>query len=260
MKRLIATLLVFTSLLPLFAGGQKETAAAADSSPVVVFAAASTTDVMQSLADLYKQQTGQEVVLNPASSGTLAKQLNEGAQADLYISASKKWMDYAVDQGLVADSIPFAGNRIVLIAPADSSDPAVDLTKDFDFPGSFTGRLSMGDPAHVPAGAYAKKSLEYLGWYDQLADRIQPATDVRAAMAVVELGECDRGIVYSTDAKKSAKVKILGTFPAESHDPISYFLASLKTASPQGKAFYDFVVKSSDTSKILKQYGFEPAK
>ncbi|MDC7235725.1 MAG: molybdate ABC transporter substrate-binding protein [Spirochaetales bacterium] len=225
--------------------------------PLIVFAAASTIDVMQSLADQFEEETGRPVLLNPASSGTLAKQLAQGAQADIFISASKKWMDYADEQGLVAASIPFAGNRMVLIAPADSSDEPVSIDSGFDLPGSFEGRFSMGDPAHVPAGAYGKEALEFFGWYTVLEPRILPAANVRAALSVVELGESERGIVYRTDALKSDKVRILGEFPAESHSPVSYFAALLKDTGSPGEEFYDFIVKGSGTGAILEEYGFE---
>ena len=224
---------------------------------VIVFAAASTSDVMQDLADLYKGETGNSVLLNPASSGILARQLEQGASADIYISASKKWMDYVKSLDLVDRWAPFAGNRIVLITPLDSTASPVDIKKGFDFPSSFTGRLSIGDPEHVPAGNYARSALEYYSWYGALKSRLLPAANVRAALAVVELGETERGIVYRTDALKSSKVKIIGVFPAASHTAISYFCALLKQASPSAEKFYDFISTSDEASEILTRYGFE---
>ncbi len=253
MKRIVTGLFLVLAVTSFaFASGKQET-----SSQVVVFAAASTTDVMQTLADYYTEETGIPVVLNPASSGTLAKQLSQGAEADIFISASKKWMTYAVDEGLVESSGPFAANRIVLIAPSDSDASAAEIGPDYDFLSSFEGRLSMGDPAHVPAGAYAKEALDYYGWYEGLEERILPAANVRAALSVVELDETERGIVYRTDALKTDKVKILGTFPMESHTPVSYFSALLKGASEEGAGFYDFIVNGDRTEEALKSFGFD---
>lgn len=256
MKRVI--LFVFILFLPIsftFAGGVQESTDTLD--PVVVFAAASTIDVMQTLADLFEEETGYTVLLNPASSGTLARQLSQGAEADVYISASKKWMDFVLDEGMVEEKRPFARNRMVLIAPSDSPDSELELGSDYDFPDSFEGRLSMGDPAHVPAGAYAQKALEFYGWYEALSPRIQPAANVRAALSVVELAETDRGVVYRTDALKSDKVKILAVFPEESHNPVSYYSALLKDCSDGGRAFYDFAVNGGKTELILREFGFD---
>jgi molybdate transport system substrate-binding protein len=256
MKRVIIfAVILFLPIASLFAEGIQESSESVDS--VVVFTAASTIDVIQTLADLFEAETGHTVLLNPASSGTLAKQLSQGAEADVYISASKKWMDFVLAEGLVKESKPFAGNRMVLIAPADSPDSELDLTRDFDFPSSFEGRLSMGDPAHVPAGAYAQKALEYYGWYESLSQRILPAANVRAALSVVELAETDRGVVYRTDALKSDKVKILAVFPEESHDPVSYYSALLKDCSDAGRDFYDFVVDGEKTESVLREFGFD---
>lgn len=252
---IIFSVLLFLPIVSLFAEGIQESSETVES--VVVFAAASTVDVMQTLADLYESETGHTVLLNPASSGTLAKQLSQGAEADVYISASKKWMDFVLDEGLVNESKPFAGNRMVLIAPADSPDSGLELSSDFDFPSSFEGRLSIGDPAHVPAGAYAQEALEYFGWFESLSLRILPAASVRAALSVVELGETDRGVVYRTDALKSHKVKILALFPEETHNPVSYYSAVLKECSDAGRDFYDFVMNGEKTESVLREFGFD---
>jgi molybdate transport system substrate-binding protein len=256
MKRILVSILfVFLSLPMVFANGTRETVSS--DKAIIVFAAVSTIDVIQDLADLFKAETGQPVLLNPASSGTLAKQLIEGAYADVYVSASARWMDYVTSYDLVEKSAPFAGNRIVLIAPSDSTDGPVNIDDSLDFPASFDGRLSMGDPSHVPAGAYALSGLEYYQWYDEMEPRLLPGANVRVSLAVVELGETERGIVYRTDALKSKKVKILGVFPEKSHRPVSYFCAFLKQGSPGGKDFYDYISTSEDAAEVLRQYGFE---
>ncbi len=255
MKKILSSLLVLLILASAaYASGQSEDSPV---QTVIVFAAASTTDVMQTLADFYTDETGVPVVLNPASSGTLAKQLDQGAEADIYISASKKWMDFVVDEGYVQRSGPFAANRIVLIAPSGSDAGEVELGPDFDFLSSFEGRLSMGDPSHVPAGAYAQEALEFYGWFEGLEGRILPAANVRAALSVVELDETERGIVYRTDALKTDKVKILGAFPEESHKPVSYYSALLKGCSEEGAGFYDFIVNGDKTKEVLESFGFD---
>jgi len=253
-RTFIVLFLLFMTGSFLWAGGSPEVKG--EESPVIVFAAASSTDLVQDLADIFKEKTGITVLISPASSGILAKQLEEGAPADIFISASKKWMDYTVDLGLVAESGAIAGNRMVIIAPSDSSCQTVDITGDFDFPASFEGRLSVGDPEHVPAGVYAQESLEYYHWYEALMPRLLPASNVRAALAVVELGECDRGIVYRTDALKSDKVKVIGTFPAESHTAVSCFSGLLNQAGEGGRAFYAFLT-GAEAVPVFEKYGFQ---
>jgi len=257
----LLVLLVGVTML-LSAGGQKESAkpSAAETSPVVVFNAASTTDLVNDIADLFTEATGIAVESNPASSGTLAHQLEQGAEADVYISASKKWMDFTKDLGITEEVSPFVKNRLVLIAPLDSPMEPFELTGNTDFPAIFEGRLSMGDPAHVPAGKYAEDALKYYGWYDTLTDRIQHAADVRAALMVVELGETELGIVYETDAMKSQKVKIVSRFPEESHTPIEYFVAYMKESNAAGKQFYDFLFENEKVGELYKKYGFSVSK
>ena len=242
-----------------FCGGSREVnSGSAEAKSVTLFIAASTTDVMTDIAASFTEETGITVHINPASSGTLAKQLENGAPADVYVSASRKWMTYVNDLALTTDSSAFLKNRLVLIAPVDSSRGDVTIDRSFDFPTSFEGRLSMGDPAHVPAGQYGAESLTYYGWYDSLTDRIQPAPDVRSAMSIVELSEVEAGIVYETDAKKSEKVKILGIFPVESHTPVVYFCATLKDseAPEEGAMLYHYFLESDKAKELYTKYGF----
>ena len=153
--------------------------------PVTVFAAASTTDAVKQVADLYEKQTGAEVRLNFAASSTLARQIESGAPADVFLSADEKWMDYLADRGLIdpASRRDLLGNRLVVVVPTDSS-LHVRMDKAFDFPASFEGRLAVGDPSHVPAGRYAKEALETMGWWPALADRLAPGADVPRSPAV----------------------------------------------------------------------------
>ncbi len=235
----------------LYAGGASE-----EPQPVTVYIAASTTDVINEIAELFTKQTGMAVKINPASSGTLAKQIGQGAPADIYISASKKWMDYVQELGVTSDVSPLVGNRLVLISPVDSALDSFSFDTNTGLPGFFSGYLSIGDPEHVPAGKYAKEALGYYGWYEELLTRILPGADVRAALSVVEFAEAEVGIVYETDAAKSDKVKIIGAFPSESHTPIAYYCALLKGGSSGGKDFYQFILDDPEAGSLFKKYGF----
>lgn len=258
MKRTLFTIILLSSaLLSAFAGGDAETSSAEEPAEITVFLAASTTDVLNDLTVFFQEKTGITINTNPASSGTLARQLEEGAEADVYISASKKWMDYTENLGIVLERRPFVRNRLVLIAPSDTSLSPFELNEETDFPSLFSGRLSMGDPAHVPAGKYAQGALTHYGWYEPLSDRILPAADVRAALAVVELGETELGIVYETDSMKSGdRIVMLSRFPEESHTPIKYFCSQL---TPEGRDFYEFLL-SSEAADVFESYGFTPSK
>ncbi len=223
---------------------------------ITVYIAASTTDLMEEIGGLYTDIAGVTVNLNPASSGTLARQIEQGAPADVYVSASKKWMDYVEELGVTETRAPFVTNRLVLIVPEDSALSLPEIDNNVDLPSLFSGRLSMGDPEHVPAGKYAMEALKNFGWYAPLESRILPGSDVRAAMAVVELGETEIGIVYETDAKKSSRVKIAGSFPEESHTPIAYFIADLKGGSMAAREFTRFVLESPEAQNCSRKYGF----
>lgn len=227
-----------------------------NTSNITIFAAASTTDLITDIAHIFEEDTGSKVKINTASSGTLARQLEQGAKADIYISASAKWMEYTDTLGLVEIKQPFLKNRLVLISHKDSEIEPFEMDKNSNLPSLFTSRLSMGDPAHVPAGQYAFEALNSLGWYDDLKDRLLPAADVRAALSVVEFDEADFGIVYETDALKSNKVKIISFFPEDSYSPVLYFCALLKTKDTRGRAFYTYLTSSSQVEELYTKYGF----
>lgn len=218
---------------------------------LTVFAAASTTDVMNKLANVYKDNGGEIIRFNFASSGALARQLDAGAPADIYISANIKWMDYAEEKGLINKQTRtgIAQNTLVLVAPKSSR-----LTYD-QFPEGFNGRLAIGDPKSVPAGAYAQAALESRGQFDELKSSLIKAKDVRTVLLYVSRNEVEAGIVYATDAKASNQVKVLGTFPADTHPPIIYPAACLKESSDQANAFLEFL-KSETAKKVFKKHGF----
>jgi molybdate transport system substrate-binding protein len=225
--------------------------------PIVVFAAAATTAAMQDIAAMYEKQNGVKVQLNLASSATLAKQITAGADWDVFISANRQWMDYVVKHtSISADcTVNLLKDRLALIVPSDANT-IVFSVKDSAFAKSFQGQLSLGDPASVPAGIYARQALEKLGWWNDLSDNVIPAVDVAAAQRYVETGQCQAGIVYLSGVKNSPKVKILHIFAPTLHDPI-YFVDVAKPVSDGGKKFLEFLDNSTEAARIFKQHGFE---
>lgn len=235
--------------------------AAAAETDVVVLAAASTTNAINEIGELYAARKLGRITPSYGSSSTLAKQIESGAPADIFLSANKEWMDFLEEKNLIAKESRFdlLGNRIVLIAPANSPLKQIDVKPGFSLTAALgkEGRLSMGDPDHVPAGMYGKKALENLGSWDQVKDRLAPMKDVRAALVLVERGEAPLGLVYATDAAISKKVRVVGTFPIDSHPPIVYPVAAVaggKTA--EAKQFLDFLT-SPEARAIFQKYGFE---
>ncbi|MEM7124469.1 MAG: molybdate ABC transporter substrate-binding protein [Pseudomonadota bacterium] len=228
---------------------------------LLVFAAASMSDAMQDLAESFEAETGTEVVLSLAASSVLAKQIEHGAPAGIFISANPAWMDYLDAQDLiVSDSRrDIAANRLALITPAQSN-----ATVDLAIPDTLVaalgpdGRLAVGDPAHVPAGDYARQALEALVLWDVLEPRLARAANVRAALALVERGESPLGIAYATDTAVSERVKIVAIFPRASHTPIVYPGALITAGDqPAAQAFLDFIV-SPKGAAILAEHGFLP--
>jgi molybdate transport system substrate-binding protein len=224
--------------------------------PVTIYAAASLTSALEDLAGKAKAQD-LDMRLSFGSSSTLAKQVAQGAPADLYFSANVKWMDYLDQQGLIEPDTRtnLLGNALVVIAPKGETFP-VRPEKGFDFAGAFTGRLALGDPSHVPAGIYTQQALQSLGWWQSLVDRLAPAVDVRAALAYVERGECAAGVVYATDAAISDGVDVLAMLPSESHTSIVYPMAVIKGRhSPEVKKTMA-LLQSKPAVEIFQRYGF----
>lgn len=217
---------------------------------VSVFAAASLKNALDEIAAQWKQEAGQETSISYAASSALAKQIEQGAPADLFISADLDWMDYLSQKGLTKKETEtrLLGNRIVLIAPADSS-AAVEVKPGFDLAGALAGgKLAMANVDAVPAGKYGKAALEHLGAWDAVQGQVAQAENVRAALALVATGEAALGIVYQTDAAAEPKVKVLGTFPEDSHPPIVYPAAiTASSTSPQAGEFFKFLM--SDTAR-----------
>ena len=228
---------------------------------ITVFAAASLTNAMQQITTQYQQKSGVEVVSSFASSSTLARQIEQGAPADLFISADQQWMDDAVAKNSVIGSTRYTllGNDLVLVAAKSAHAQPVTINAQTQWQNLLKGeRLAVGDPDHVPAGIYAKEALQKLGAWDTLASRLAPANNVRAALALVERRETPYGIVYGSDAVASDKVQVVGRFPEASHKPVEYPMAVVSDHQNAAvQAFYDYL-QGPDAAAVFKQYGFTP--
>lgn len=233
-------------------------AAPASAQDVTVFAAASLTTVLEQVGKLYRENRGTPVKFSFAASSTLAKQIESGAGADIFISADEQWMDYLAQRRLIdaATRATRLGNALVLITPPDQKR-SVDIRPGFDLAGMIgSGRLATGDPAHVPVGRYAEEALTRLGVWQAVAPKLARTDNVRAALLLVERGEAPFGIVYATDAAASGKVNVAGVFPADTHAPVSYPAAILATRDrPEVRRFFDFML-GSDAQQIYRVAGF----
>nr|WP_256731423.1 molybdate ABC transporter substrate-binding protein [Sphingomonas sp. dw_22] len=223
----------------------------------LVLAAASLQESMNAAADAWARKGHPRPVLSFAASSALARQVAAGAPADLFVSADEPWMDDVERRGLIVAGTraPFLGNRLVLVTPR--SNPAnVALGNLAAALGN--GRLAMADPDSVPAGKYGKAALEKLGLWSAVAPKVVRAENVRAALAFVERGAAQYGVVYLTDARASPKVRVAATFPADSHSPIRYPLARLKAStSPDAEPFRAFLL-SREGRSIFTRFGFSP--
>ncbi|KHE00310.1 molybdate transporter [Pantoea stewartii] len=226
---------------------------------ITVFAAASLTNALNEIAAHYKKTHGTEVVSSFASSSVLARQIEQGAPADLFISADQQWMDDAVAKKSMIDTTRYTllGNDLVLIAPRSENARPVTINDKTDWKRLLKGeRLAVGDPDHVPAGIYAKEALEKLGAWSSLSPVLARANNVRAALALVERNETPYGIVYGSDAVASQKVQVVGTFPEDSHKPVEYPVAIVKDRDNAAvKAFYNYL-KGPEAAAVFTQYGF----
>jgi molybdate transport system substrate-binding protein len=227
---------------------------------LTVFAAASLTDAMKDVSALWTKAGHPPLRLSFGASSTLARQIEQGAPVALFASADEKWMDYLAQKNLiVADTRKsLLGNDLVLVVLADKP-LHVTIGPDFDLLGLLgaTGRLATGDPAHVPVGIYAEQALKKLGLWDKVASRVAATEDVRAALLLVERGEAPAGIVYGTDAAVSKAVMVAGTFPASSHDPVSYPFAVVKSGdTPEARALLTFL-ESPQARVVFVQRGFK---
>jgi molybdate transport system substrate-binding protein len=254
MSRLTGIFAAFIILL-----GTALSPAIAQDKTVTVFAAASMKNALDDIDAAYTVKTGVKIVVSYGPSSGLAKQLEQGAPADIFISADTDWMDYAAGKKSISEPsrINLLGNSIVLIAPKDSKVDNVNIGPGFDLAKlAGDGKIATGDVKSVPVGKYAKAALEKLGSWQAAEPKFAMADNVRAALTLVARGEAALGIVYSTDAKVEPGVKIVGTFPADSHPAIIYPVAATTTAKPEASDYLAFL-RSTAAKNILEKYGFK---
>jgi molybdate transport system substrate-binding protein len=250
MKRTV----IFTTLVVLLSGAATHAA----ERTLTVFAASSLTEVLEKVGSAYTKNTGVPVRFSFAASSALARQVESGAPADAFVSADQDWMNYLAQRNLIqpATRTNIVTNSLVLVAPADSRvqlriAPRFALAQVL----GRNGRIAMGDPQTVPAGRYAKAALTSLGVWDSVTNRIIAADNVRTALNFVALGEAPLGIVYATDVRGNAKVRVVDTFPAGTHDPITYPAAATTRAGADAVAFVRFL-RSDEAQGIFREYGF----
>ena len=228
---------------------------------ITVFSAASLQESLDAVADLWTERSGQPVVISYAASSALARQIEQGAPADVFVSADLAWMDYLQARRLVdpATRTPLLRNRLVVIAPARTGPAALALEAgELKAALGPRGRLALAETTGVPAGRYARQALEALGLWPAVADRRAEADDVRAAMAFVARGEAPLGIVYATDARAEPKVRVVADIPAASHAPIVYPVARIASA-PAARAdrFLRFL-SGPEARAVFERAGFAP--
>jgi molybdate transport system substrate-binding protein len=244
-------------LISLVAGGGPLPARAQDGD-IVVFAAASLKTALDAVNAQWQKETGKKAVVAYAASSALAKQIEQGAPAQMFISADLDWMDYLAGKKFIKSDTRsnLLGNRLVLIAPKDKAQP-LEIKPGFDlarFLGD--GRLAMANVEAVPAGKYGKAALEKLGTWESVAGKIAQSENVRAALLLVSRGEAPAGIIYQTDAAADPNVKVIGTFPENTHPPIIYPIALTAIAAhPDATAFLAYL-KSAKARPLFEAQGF----
>jgi molybdate transport system substrate-binding protein len=248
-------------LLLAFLAGSGAGVHAAESSEqtMLVFAAVSMTDVLQEIGAAYTEQTKQPLRFSFAASSTLARQIEVGASAEVFVSADVEWMDYLQKRGRIDASSrrDIVGNKLVLVAPGDN-ELQLRIQPNFRLGDALgRGRLAIGDPDIVPAGRYARAALTTLGVWDEVAKRLVFADNVRTALAYVARGETPLGIVYATDARVEKRIRIVDTFPSDTHPPIVYPAAATTDARPGAREFLKFLA-GARAQEVFRRHGFLP--
>jgi molybdate transport system substrate-binding protein len=247
-RRLALPLLLAFAALP----------AIAQDKPVVVFAAASLKGPLDKAAEAWKAEGGQSVTISYAASSALARQIEQGAPADLFASADRDWMAYLAERKLIkpGSKTELLGNQLVLVVPATST-ATVDIKPGIDLSAVIgDSKIATGDVASVPAGKYARAAFEKLGVWDSVKNKLAMADNVRSALAFVARGEAAAGVVYSTDAKAEPKVKVAGVFPADSHPDIVYPFAVTASSTNKGADAFLTFLKGDKAAAIFQGAGF----
>jgi molybdate transport system substrate-binding protein len=246
----------------LMAWGPLQSPARAQDGPIVVFAAASLKNALDAINAQWEKDTGKKASISYAASSALAKQIEQGAPAQMFISADLDWMDYVAGKNLIKPETRsnLLGNRIVLIAPKDKAQnttKAIEIKPGFDLAKVLgDGRLAMANVDSVPAGKYGKAALEKLGVWDSVSGKTAQAENVRAALLLVSRGEAPAGIVYQTDAAADRSVEIIGAFPENTHPPIIYPIALTSTATSPDAATFLAYIRSDRAKPLFEVQGF----
>lgn len=255
MRSVTRRLTMLAAVMLLSTGG----ALAQQPGEITVFAAASLTNAMQDVADAARAKGGAKAILSFAASSTLAKQIEAGAAADVFVSADEPWMDYLEKRDLLAPGTrkSVLANSLVLVVPADKPVTVAIKAGEPWLGALAAGRIATGDPAHVPVGKYAETALKKLGVWGEVEPRLARADNVRNALVLVERGEAAAGIVYKTDALVSKGVVIAGRFPEDAHEPISYPVALLRGHdNAAARSFLEFL-SSAEARAIFAKHGFD---
>jgi molybdate transport system substrate-binding protein len=246
------------TITALWISGMQLVQPAAAAEKVIIFAAASLKNALDAVNAEWQKEAGKETTVSYAASSALAKQIEAGAPADVFISADLAWMDYVAEKNLIKDDTRsnLLGNRIVLVTGKQDAAP-VDITRGFDLKGLLGGeKLAMGAVDSVPAGKYGKAALEKLGVWSSVENNVAGAENARAALLLVSRGEAPYGIVYKTDAAADKEVTVVGTFPEDSHPPIVYPIAiTAESKNPDAAAYIEFV-KSAKAAALFEAQGF----
>jgi len=257
-RRSCLTGLLGLAIAATIAVGSGQPAAQAQSGDVVVFAAASLKNALDAINTQWQKESSKKATISYGASSALAKQIEQAAPAQMFISADLDWMDYVAQKNLIKPETRsnLLGNRIVLIAHKDKAEP-IDIKPGFDLAKALgDGRLSMANVDSVPAGKYGKAALEKLGLWGSVSSKIAQAENVRAALLLVSRGEAPLGIVYQTDAAADPNVKIIGTFSEDTHPPIIYPIALTASGNnPDAAAFLEYI-KSAKAKPLFEAQGF----
>jgi molybdate transport system substrate-binding protein len=250
--------LFLSLLLSALAAAGSPQFASAQQAVVTAFAAASLQDALTSIGKAFTDQTHLAVRFSFASSAALARQIEQGAPADIFASADVDWMDWAQARNLIKPQsrVDLLGNRLVLIAPSDAKFSTLALERNALLAAIGQSRLATGEVNSVPAGIYAKSALEKLGLWNDVRPRLAQADNVRAALVLVARGEAALGIVYETDAKAEPRVKVVATFPPDTHAPIVYPFALTANAKGEGPAGFLAFLQTDTARTVFTSQGF----
>ncbi|MFZ3323034.1 MAG: molybdate ABC transporter substrate-binding protein [Usitatibacter sp.] len=233
-------------------------AGAARADDIVVFAASSLKEALNAVVHAYEANGKDHVIVSYAGSNDLGRQIENGAPADVFISADKEWIDYVVQRNLVlrGSRTKLLANDLVLIAPA-ASKVQLKLAPGVNIAGALgNGRIALADPDTVPSGKYGKAAFTSLGAWSAIEGKVTATDSVRAALALVSRGEAPLGVVYSTDAFLDKRVRIVDTFPANTHPPVEYRMARLKRGTSPSVTALQTYLASPEALIIFKQFGF----